>query len=263
MILTKDHIKRIQTFLNDTYHYALSIDGIAGKQTLSAISAIAEIPLDWPHDRMLVGCIQYMCFLKKIECGAIDGFWGAQTDYAYDVLIRNTQPWRDDEGIGAIPVENAVWPIQTQSQLISFYGKVGEHQTRIKSPYPLRIAWNTTQVIHSFYCHEKVALSIDGILAKVLNHYGQDDIAQLGLDLWGGCLNVRKMRGGTNWSTHAWGIAIDWDPEHNQLRWGKDKARFAKPVYDYWWKCWEDEGWVSLGRTRNYDWMHIQAAKVS
>lgn len=29
------------------------------------------------------------------------------------------------------------------------------------------------------------------------------------------------------------------------------------------WKCWEEEGWVSLGRQRNYDRMHVQAAKLN
>jgi hypothetical protein len=71
------------------------------------------------------------------------------------------------------------------------------------------------------------------------------------------------MRGGTKWSTHSWGIAIDYDPERNRLNWGRDKASFAKPEYGDWWKIWEKEGWVSLGRTRNFDWMHIQAAKLA
>ena len=37
---------------------------------------------------------------------------------------------------------------------------------------------------------------------------------------------------------------------------------FWGPEYDAWWRCWESEGWVSLGRLRNFDWMHIQAAKL-
>jgi hypothetical protein len=27
---------------------------------------------------------------------------------------------------------------------------------------------------------------------------------------------------------------------------------FAQPEYDAWWRFWEEEGWVSLGRTKNY-----------
>lgn len=62
--------------------------------------------------------------------------------------------------------------------------------------------------------------------------------------------------------THAWGLAIDWDPAHNKLKWGRDRARLARPEYDTWWRLWEEEGWVSLGRTRNFDWMHVQAVKL-
>jgi hypothetical protein len=58
---------------------------------------------------------------------------------------------------------------------------------------------------------------------------------------------------------HAWGVAVDYDPEHNKFKWGWDRAAFARSEYDAWWKIWEDEGWTSLGRTRNFDWMHIQA----
>ena len=84
----------------------------------------------------------------------------------------------------------------------------------------------------------------------------------MGLDLWGGCHNIRPIRGGTRRSAHSWGIAIDFDSDRNQLHWGRDKATFAKPEYDYWWKYWEEEGWVSLGRIRNFDWMHLQAARL-
>jgi hypothetical protein len=48
------------------------------------------------------------------------------------------------------------------------------------------------------------------------------------------------------------------NPEQNQLRWGKDRAVFAKPEYDKFWEIVEKHGGVSLGRERNYDWMHFQ-----
>jgi hypothetical protein len=70
------------------------------------------------------------------------------------------------------------------------------------------------------------------------------------------------MRGGSAWSTHAWGIAIDWNPSSNKLKWGREQATLARPEYDAWWDIWEEEGWLSLGRARNYDWMHVQAARL-
>jgi hypothetical protein len=80
--------------------------------------------------------------------------------------------------------------------------------------------------------------------------------------LFGGCLNVRRMRGGSAWSMHSWGIAFDFDPDRNQLRWGRDRAAFAKPEYNKWFELWEEEGAVSLGRVRNFDWMHVQFARL-
>jgi hypothetical protein len=78
--------------------------------------------------------------------------------------------------------------------------------------------------------------------------------------MFGGCLNVRKMRGGSAWSIHSWGAAIDLDPDNNQLKWASPKATFSKKEYEPFWKIVEAEGWTSLGRRRNYDWMHFQAA---
>ena len=70
------------------------------------------------------------------------------------------------------------------------------------------------------------------------------------------------MRGGSAWSVHTWGAALDFDPENNQLRWNRSRARFARPEYERWWRFWEEEGFVSLGRARDFDWMHVQAANL-
>lgn len=67
------------------------------------------------------------------------------------------------------------------------------------------------------------------------------------------------MRG----SLHSWGIAIDFDPERNALNWDHTKARLARPDAEDFWKIWEAEGWVNLGRSRDFDWMHVQAARLS
>ncbi|WP_347138974.1 hypothetical protein [Paracoccus sp. SSK6] len=51
---------------------------------------------------------------------------------------------------------------------------------------------------------------------------------------------------------------MDLDPERNQLRWGRSRASFAKPDYDAFWSIVEGHGGTSLGRKRDYDWMHFQ-----
>jgi hypothetical protein len=110
--------------------------------------------------------------------------------------------------------------------------------------------------------HTKVAASAERVLQAVASIYSPAERKTIGIDLFGGSLNVRKMRGGSAYSMHSWGIAIDFDPERNQLNWGRDKARLAQADAVPFWSEWEKEGWLSLGRARNFDWMHIQAARL-
>lgn len=107
-----------------------------------------------------------------------------------------------------------------------------------------------------------MAKSLSTVLKNVKDVYGPNRISELGLDLFGGCFNFRKMRNGEKLSMHSWGIALDFHPDQNRLRWGRNQALFAQKEYDMWWECWEDEGWLSLGRMRNFDWMHVQAARL-
>jgi hypothetical protein len=147
--------------------------------------------------------------------------------------------------------------------MVAFYGPVGENQTSIVLPYPMVLAWDAKVTLKRMTCHQKCADAFQQIFEDTLDAYGAKDIKRLRLDQFGGCLNVRKMRGGSSWSVHAWGAAIDIDPDRNQLRWGKDKASLAKPDYDQFWQIVEDQGGVSLGREKNMDWMHFQMARLA
>lgn len=265
MKLLKKHFKLIQNQLNKLGYNAGVEDGIIGNITISALNNVLELPMEWDIKRKAVGFVQLMCKKNFIDAGNIDGYWGPQTDYAFDVLSEFLKTglmpvtWRD---ITPLNVNPNNWPCESETDIVNFYGNVNQNQAKLDLPYPHRLSWNTNKIVNSIYCHEKVHDSLSRILVNVLDFYGIEDIKRLRLDLWGGCLNVRKMRGGTKWSTHSWGIAMDYDPENNKLRWGADKASFAKNEYDKWWQFWEEEGWTSLGRKKNYDWMHIQATRL-
>lgn len=255
MKVTPELIKIVQEMV--TKHITpIEATGVLDAMTLHALLTIPQIPAHWPDNRLLIGAIQYFCMKNNIDAGPIDGYWGPQTEHGYQQamsLITNgvvEEEWRND------------FPINSEAELNAFYGAVGTNQTSITLPYEHIIAWAPEKKIKKYTCHEKVADSVVRILTRVVDHYGVDQIKELGLDQWGGCLNVRKMRGGSRWSMHSWGVAIDYDPTRNRLRWGRDKANFAKPVYDLWWRLWEEEGWTSLGRAKNYDWMHVQAVRL-
>lgn len=154
------------------------------------------------------------------------------------------------------------WPKQGYNSMVNFYGPVGENQTSLELPYVMKLAWDKNATVKKITCHQKCAKAFYNIFEKTLKEYGEAEIRKLRLDLFGGCLNVRRMRGGSAWSIHSWGAACDVDPDNNQLKWGKDRATLAKPIYEPFWKIVEAEGAVSLGRSRGYDYMHFQFAAL-
>ncbi|WP_031484047.1 M15 family metallopeptidase domain-containing protein [Maridesulfovibrio frigidus] len=249
--MKKDKIMFIQELLNKN-GANLVVDGIAGQATLAEIKAIPQIPDNWTDEKCLIGYIQVMAKAKNLLSGIIDGGWNIGTTSAYAVL-RSRNGQRDEVSI-------STWPNQSANELLNYYGPVGENQVRLHLPYPHKLAWDKGTIVNSYLCHEKVHDSLERVLTQTFSHYGQGRIEELRLNLWGGCLNVRPMRAGKRTSTHSWGIAVDYDPDNNKFRWDSDKATFAKPEYDAWWSFWEAEGWTSLGRAKNKDWMHIQAA---
>ena len=147
-------------------------------------------------------------------------------------------------------------------QLMQKYGTPNEtgvdYLVTISLPYPMRLSWDKSKIVTRLRCHKLIATQLTNIFNEILEFYGLAHIQRLGIDLYGGCFNFRKMRGGTDWSRHSWGVAIDLDPERNQLKATSKTARFAKmdykPMIDIFYK----HGFVSLGREKNYDWMHFE-----
>jgi len=152
------------------------------------------------------------------------------------------------------------WPRDRESEMNAFYGPVGKNMTTLVLPYPMVLSWEPETKVTKITCHEKVHDSLKRIFQKTLDHYGLDKIKEMKLDRFAGCLYVRPKRNGTTWSVHAWGAAVDLAPEQNELKWDHKRALFAKPDYKAFWDIVEGEGWTSLGRSRDYDWQHFQAA---
>lgn len=219
-----EDVKRWQLFLKSAGYKILVVDGAFGPET----------------ER------ETLKFQVKNRLKA-DGIVGSKT-WKFVTNISNNTPLSQK------------WPKQDYTSMCNFYGPVGENMILLDIPYTMKLAWDENVNVRKISCNQKVAQSLYKVLENVKNVYGEKEIKKLKLDLFGGCVNVRRMRGGSSWSIHSWGAAIDIDPDHNQLKWGKDKASFAKPDYKDFLKAFENEGWTSLGQARNYDWMHFQAA---
>ncbi len=263
MMNTHELTTFIQIWLKGKGLYTGRIDGDFGPKTKQAVAQLNKVPDNWSDRRKLVGAVQVICHEMGVDAGKIDGYYGPTTDNAYQRAAfkqkEGQEPpiWRPED------INQAkIWPKAYTSEFDSFFGPRATNMVRLTSPYPLRIAWNPNQIVQSFSIHEKVKDSAERVLTEALKHYGLDGIKKLRLDYFGGCFNKRRIRGGTKWSMHSWAVAIDFDPSNNQLRWGRDKATFARQEYEAWWKMWEAEGWTSLGRQRNFDWMHVQAADI-
>jgi hypothetical protein len=150
----------------------------------------------------------------------------------------------------------------TTAQAIKKYGKPNEtgagYLVTLALPYPMRLAWDTDTTVSKLRCHKLVADKFDKVFKELLEVYGLPRIKELGIDLFGGCFNFRKMRGGSAWSKHSWGIAIDLDPARNTLKETRATARFARPEYQPMIDIFYKHGFISLGVERNFDWMHFE-----
>lgn len=233
--MTRAEVLKVQTRLKELLIYTGKLDGVAGPLTQRAIRGF-----------------------QRINSLAVDGLVGPKTLAALfpPLMPRTLDPspkLRTDR-------VNNTWP--RQSEVPDFYGEVGKNQIMVTLPYRKWLAWDLRKSVTKASYHVKVADSALRVHNRILAHYGLAEIDRLDLDVTGGTLAVRKMRGGTSWSMHSWGIAEDTDPAHNQLRWSRDLARLDDKAYDAFWGFWEDEGWVSLGRMKNYDWMHVQASRL-
>lgn len=257
--------RSVQRALAAAKLYAGAIDGIIGAKTLAAERQFAHdhapaYSTGWPVSRVRVAVEQ--AIMAGVGCYklSIDGLAGPGTQVALECWQDYLTFKRPPLPANDVAYQPQVWP--RQAGVEAFYGKVGENQTSLESPYPLYLDWALSQKVGKFSIHEKVHDAALRVMNRVLSAYGDAEIHRLGLDQFGGCLNVRKMRNGQAWSMHAWGIAIDWDADRNPLRATSATALMATAPYAKFLDLWGEEGFISLGRMRNFDWMHVQAARL-
>jgi D-alanyl-D-alanine carboxypeptidase len=75
------------------------------------------------------------------------------------------------------------------------------------------------------------------------------------LDQHGGGFNFRPITGGKKLSLHSYGIAIDWDPDHNPRQ-----KPLKKTLPDWWYDIWAKHGWSDGRHFATPDPMHVQFA---
>jgi hypothetical protein len=126
----------------------------------------------------------------------------------------------------------------------------------------MRLDYDMSTVVTRIRLHEECALSAKEALTEIYFSYGEDDLVRLGLNRLAGGYMHRRMRGGSAWSMHAYGCAIDFFAGPNGLTTRCPTALFCGREYVKFFDIWEKHGWVSLGREIGRDWMHVQAARL-
>lgn len=152
------------------------------------------------------------------------------------------------------------WPAPDERSLMDFYGHPGPAGlVEIRFPYPMRLAWNHSVVIHRSRCHHKVRESLESVLESILDLYGSvAEVRKNRMDLFAGIYNLRAQRGASAWSLHAWGAAIDLDSKRNGFRtpWPSVATMPVEVV-----EIFERHHWKSGARAWKRDAMHFQATQ--
>jgi len=153
------------------------------------------------------------------------------------------------------------WPLQKDCD--TFYGNPrggtgkasasweSANLTLVKCPWVLRY---DGKPVKGLRVHKKCAESLQRVLAAIWDRLGHDqaEIDRIGMSIYGGGYNFRKMRGGSALSMHSWGCALDFDPARNGM--GDTTPNMDKRVVEEF----EREGWEWGGHWK--DGMHFQAA---
>lgn len=168
-----------------------------------------------------------------------DGVWGRESIRMCEAYLRGLMP------------KNLKWPKPDDASMHKFYGEPGDVDNLVNVPVGELGVWYFGKQVKTVRCHRLVADSLLAALTEIANGpcYGI-------LREYAGCYNYRPMRGGSRFSKHAWGVAIDLSPVKNGLHthW-PSKATMPFEVIE----AFSREGWVSAGAFWSRDAMHFEA----
>lgn len=175
----------------------------------------------------------------------VDGFWGSRSQATCRDYLRAMMP------------TNHPFPKANQTAIQRFYGKPGDEGALVSIAFPFPMFYDG-KLVKTSRVHEKCAESLLRVLTKVGKSYGQQRGVMEEAEDYGGIYNFRLKRGGTSYSMHAYGAAIDQDADDNTFRdsWPM-KADMPLEIIE----CYAEEGWKSAAAWWGYDAMHEEATQ--
>ena len=182
--------------------------------------------------------------LMQKRIGAkVDGFWGPESIQKVKAHLTKLMPKPNP------------WPKPDQTSLRKFYGQPGDESNLVMIDFPFKTFYSGKEVKRT-RCHKKVADSLLRVLKNIGTKYGNNRSIIEAAEDYGGVYNFRLKRGGSSYSLHAYGAAIDLDADDNTF---KDswpiKADMPLEIMEEFAK----EGWKSAGAFWQTDAMHFEA----
>lgn len=209
----------------------VKVDGVFGPMTLAAVAQRLDVAMTLRVVQHRVGA-------------TVDGIFGPDTARKILVAVGGGWPSQADVRSGK-----------------SIFGKAGDESNLVSITPPYTLYYDR-KPLRTIRVHKLIANEVLDALEEVLLEYGEERIHELGLDVYDGAYNYRPTASGKSLSMHAWGIALDFAASKNAYSTRKPHASLSKPECEAWWRIWESHGAVSLGRERDYDWMHLQFASL-
>lgn len=174
-----------------------------------------------------------------------DGFWGPKSQTACRAYLRALMP------------KDNPWPSSDQSSLRAFYGAPGDESNLVRIEFPYPMLYDGKRVT-STRVHKKCAASLLRVLTAIRDRMEASSHIRDEAEDFGGVFNFRMKRGGSSYSLHAYGAAIDLDADDNSFRasWPMQSDMPLEIIEEF-----AREGWVSGGAFWGFDAMHFQATK--
>lgn len=174
-----------------------------------------------------------------------DGFWGPMSIAACQHHLRSMMPFPNP------------WPKSDQGSLRAFYGQPGDESQLVSIEFPYPMFYEGRRVLRT-RCHRRVSASLLKVLGDIKDMLPSNPGATDEANDYGGVYNFRLKRGGTSYSLHAYGAAIDLDADDNTFRnaWPVNADMPLEII-----ECFAREGWVSAAAFWGYDAMHFQATQ--
>lgn len=174
-----------------------------------------------------------------------DGFWGPKSQAACKAHLRSLMP------------DINPWPSADSESLRKFYGNPGDESQLVTLVFPYPMLYDG-KAVRTTRCHKKVLVPLMRALSDIGSRFTDHPEIRDEAEDYGGCFNFRLKRGGSSYSLHSYGAAIDLDADDNSFR---DSWPMQSDMPLEIMEAFARQGAIGGGWAWGFDAMHFQFTK--